>query len=240
MKNETFVFIDDIRQKKTTAAGAHHKVVKTGCKLPFEYKTRKELKSLMNSPIISSNPLPMKDFRKLSIEDQQRQLDLWKERYGASGQIFGLLTNTSQRTASRELLSKNLSFEATDNRGTDHKKKLAQTKLVCEAFYDRKEVIENRRPTEEEAQEVRPDLFEDVFDVEPEIEIPTPKVVEKSEIVEAKPTARVELANPSRFNFTIDGVFYSKEVQTLLYAVRTAVEANEDKAYKLTITLEEA
>lgn len=224
MKNETFVFMDDIRQKKTTATGAHHKVVKTGCKLPFEYKSRKELKNLMNSPIISTNPMPMKDFRELSLEDQQRQLDMWSERYGRSSYILAELLNAPQPSAARLLTKNNLNFKGSKSGSLKQKKEaFKQVKLICDAFYGR---VGN--PTEKLAE------------AEPVPEVSLPEVEEKFEIVEAKPTARVELANPSRFNFSVNGVFSSKEVQTLLYAIRTASETNEEKNYKLTITLEEA
>ena len=224
MKNETFVFMDDIRQKKTTATGAHHKVVKTGCKLPFEYKTRKELKNLMNSPIVSSNPMPMKDFRELSLEDQQRQLDMWGERYGRSSYILAELLNAPQPSASRLLTKNNLNFKGSKSGNLKQKREaFKQVKLLCDAFYGR---VGN--PAEKPAE------------AEPVLEVSLPEVEGKFEMVEAKPTARVELANPSRFNFSVNGVFSSKEVQTLLYAIRTASETNEEKNYKLTITLEEA
>lgn len=224
MENETFVFIDDIRQKKATATGAHHKVVKTGCKLPFEYKSRKELKNLMNSPIISSNPMPMKNFRELSLEDQQRQLDMWGERYGRSSYILAELLNAPQPSAARLLTKNNLNFKGSKSGDLKQKREaFKQVKLLCDAFYGR---VGN--PAEKPAE------------AEPIPEVSLPEVEEKFEMVEEKPTAPAELANPSRFNFSIDGVFSSEEAQTLLYAVRTAVEVNKDKTYKLTITLEEA
>lgn len=221
MKNETFVFLDDIRQKKTTATGYHHRVTKKGCKLPYEYLNRKELKNLMNTPVLSSNPMPFSDFSKLDAENQQKQLNLWADAYYPSAHIFAMLVDMPVSSANRYLLKNNLDFQGTRGQGVSEecRKIKAKVKFMTDLFY-------GKAGTPAKVEEETPEIV--------------PEVVKKNELTVEIPTAREELANPSRFNFSVDGVFSSKEVQTLLYAIRTASETNKEKNYKLTITLVEA
>lgn len=223
MKNETFCFIDDIRQKKITATGAHHKVVKTGCKLPFEYKTRKELKNLMNSPVISSNPMPYKLFKTLSLEEQQRQLDMWAERYGKSTHILALLLNISQSSASRYTSNKKLDFKGSKSGDNKAKSKMfKQTQLVCDAFYGR------AGTPSEEPKAIKfnePSVSEE------------PPVYNSDETVPEIPT--VTLANPSRFSFSVSGTFTSAETETLLQTLWNASQLNPDGMYYLSVSFAE-
>lgn len=228
MQNETFCFIDDIRQKKTTATGAHHKVIKTGCKLPHEYLKRKELKQLMNTPIISTNPMSLSDFRKLSHEDQQRQLDMWGDRYGRSSYILSILLDTSQGTAHRLLSENGLNFMGTKNGSVKDKLEAKrQTKLVCDTFYGRAGT-----PTPEPVEEPMP---EPIAEETPKDDLSAVAVWEESK---EQPTE--ELANPSRFNFSIAGVFTSDEMEILLRSLRSASQIDPDGKYELTLTMTEA
>lgn len=223
MQNETFCFIDDIRQKKTAATGAHHKVLKTGCKLPFEYKSRKELKKLMENPVLSTNPMPYAQFKKLTVEEQQRQLDMWGERYGKSSEIFSLLVNLPRSTANLALRKSGLDFKGEKGKNTKaHSVNLKQLKTLCDTFCGRAG-IEIKTP------EI----------VEP-VEEPAEEVVEKIVLPAEENACDERLANHSRLNFTIEGTFTSDEMEVLLRSLRNASQIDPDGSYKVSIKFTEA
>ncbi len=220
MKNETFVFLDDIRQKKTTATGYHHRVTKKGCKLPYEYLNRKELKNLMNTPILSSNPMPFADFSKLDAENQQKQLNLWADAYYPSGHIFAMLVDMPVSSANRYLAKNNLDFRGKRGRGVSEECKKIKTKVkfITDLFY-------GKTGTPAKVEEETPEIV--------------PEVVEKNDLPVEIPTAREELANPSRINFKVDGVFSSDELEIVFRSLRNASQTDPDRNYKISVTLTE-
>ena len=220
MKNETFVFLDDIRQKKTTATGYHHRVTKKGCKLPYEYLNRKELKNLMNTPILSSNPMPFSDFSKLDAENQQKQLNLWADAYYPSAHIFAMLVDMPVSSANRYLLKNNLDFQGTRGQGMSEecRKIKAKVKFMTDLFY-------GKTGTPAKVEEETPEIV--------------PEVVEKNDLPVEIPTAREELANPSRINFKVDGVFSSDELELVFRSLRNASQIDPDRKYKISVTLVE-
>lgn len=218
MKNETFVFLDDIRQKKTTATGYHHRINKKGCKLPYEYLNRKELKNLMNTPVISSNPMPFEDFRKLDHESQQKQLNLWGETFYPSATVFGLLVDISHSTANRYIRLNNLDFKGKKGNDPAEREIKERVKFITDLFYGR-----TGTPTETPKET-------------PEI---VPEVVEKTEVPLEISTPCEELANPSRIEFKVNGVFSSDELETVFRSLRNASQISPDGNYKISVTLTE-
>lgn len=220
MKNETFVFLDDIRQKKTTATGYHHRVTKKGCKLPYEYLNRKELKNLMNTPVLSSNPMPFSDFSKLDAENQQKQLNLWADAYYPSAHIFAMLVDMPVSSANRYLLKNNLDFRGTRAQSVSEecRKIKAKVKFMTDLFY-------GKTGTPAKVEEETPEIV--------------PEVVKKNELTVEIPTAREELANPSRINFKVDGIFSSDELELVFRSLRNASQIDPDRKYKISVTLTE-
>ena len=228
MKNETFCFIDDIRQKKTTATGYHHRVTKKGCKLPYEYLNRKELKNLMNTPILSSNPMPFSDFSKLDAENQQKQLNLWADAYYPSAHIFAMLVDMPVSSANRYLVKNNLVFQGTRGQGVSEECRKIKTKVkfMTDLFYGK---TGTPAKVEEETPEIIPEVVPETV----------PEVVEKNDLPVETPTTREELANPSRINFKVDGVFSSDELEIVFRSLRNASQIDPDRNYKISVTLVE-
>lgn len=224
MENETFCFIDDIRQKKVAATGAHHKVVKNGCKLPFEYKTRKELKNLMNSPIISTNPMPYKAFKSLPHDEQQHQLDLWGEHFGKSLVILGHLLDVPKPTIATYLRTNKLDFKGVAGNPAKQQDAIKKAKFVSDMFYGR---IGTPSHVEE------PEINEPGEELTPEI---IPEHIDNTNEPETPPEP---LAKASRFCMNASGIFTSDELEILLRSLRNASQVNPDGRYQFSVTLTE-
>ena len=78
MTDERYTFVDDVREKKRTARGYYNKVRKGGrMKLPYDYLTAKEKKSLNGEVTTYSmnERIPWKQFKFMPVDIQREYID---------------------------------------------------------------------------------------------------------------------------------------------------------------------
>lgn len=100
MKDETFTFIETVKERADPARSAFKKGKHKGCILPHENLTRKELNK-MNGEINTINlnkPMKWAEFKALDNDIQQRYIKRLRDLYNASvdalAGMFGLYPNT--------------------------------------------------------------------------------------------------------------------------------------------------
>jgi len=100
MKDETFTFIETVKERADPARSAFKKGKHKGCMLPHENLTRKELNK-MNGEVNTINlnkPMKWAEFKALDADIQQRYIkrlrDLYNVSVDALAGMFGLYPNT--------------------------------------------------------------------------------------------------------------------------------------------------
>lgn len=100
MKDETFTFIETVKERADPARSAFKKGKHKGCMLPHENLTRKELNK-MNGEINTINlnkPMKWAEFKALDADIQQRYIKRLRDLYNVSADalagMFGLYPNT--------------------------------------------------------------------------------------------------------------------------------------------------
>lgn len=96
-------FYQDCADKKRAAYGIHNKnrAGKGVVRLPSDYLSKKELKELMNSAVLTEDlslPMPLASFRKLSAANKRTQLEIWGNVYGHTATVIGAVLGTCHST----------------------------------------------------------------------------------------------------------------------------------------------
>ena len=106
MRDEEFVFMSDVREKKRTASGAFHKRTHAGkggaIKFPSDYLSRKELKA-MSGEVKSyniNNPMTWKEFKALPDDIKIVYIKLLREKFDAPDKQIAKMLGTHQQTFS--------------------------------------------------------------------------------------------------------------------------------------------
>lgn len=93
------VFLEEVREKKRTASGVHHKTGKRGyvgtMRFPSDIMSRKEkMKHRRGSKVMTTNMydeiLKLEDFNKLEIQDQKNRMIHWRATYQTKEIIKGM------------------------------------------------------------------------------------------------------------------------------------------------------
>lgn len=106
MTDEKFTFIEDLREKKKTATGAHHKRTHCGkggaVRFPSDYKTAKELRA-MNGEVKSyklNDPMSWKEFKVMPNDIKIAYIKALRQRYNVSDTKIAEMMCVSQHTLS--------------------------------------------------------------------------------------------------------------------------------------------
>ena len=106
MTDEKFTFIKDLREKKRTATGAHHKRTHCGkggaVRFPSDYKTAKELRA-MNGEVKSyklNDPMSWKEFKVMPNDIKIAYIKALRKRYNVSDTKIAEMMCVSQHTLS--------------------------------------------------------------------------------------------------------------------------------------------
>lgn len=109
MKDETYLFISDCRDKKNTARSARNKRTHNGkggrVKFPSDYMTKKELKA-MNGEVRSyrlNEPMSWKEFKAMPDDIKVTYIKPLREKYGVSDTNIGKMMGVSQCPMQREI-----------------------------------------------------------------------------------------------------------------------------------------
>lgn len=109
MKDETYVFIQDVREKKITARSARntrtHNGKRGAVKLPSDYMTKKELNA-MNGEVQSyrlNSPMTFVEFKSLPDDLKVMYIKLIRNRFHAPDKAIGKMLGVSQKTISLHL-----------------------------------------------------------------------------------------------------------------------------------------
>jgi hypothetical protein len=109
MKDETYLFISDCRDKKNTARSARNKRTHNGkggrVKFPSDYMTKKELNA-MNGEVRSyrlNEPMSWKEFKAMPDDIKVTYIKLLREKYGVSDTNIGKMMGASQAPMQREV-----------------------------------------------------------------------------------------------------------------------------------------
>lgn len=217
MNDIAYEFMQDVREKKKNSYGAHHKPRKSGCKLPFEYRSKKEIMNMNSEVKDYSKPIPFEEFKKLSHEEQVKQLDIWNDVYGASFGNLALLLDSTPGKMKNFFNKKGFVPYGNCRVGCnkemrDKKKKLEK---VCLDYYGHGN---DKKKTEKKIENNEPLGPEDVS-----LDLVKP------------------LVSGSRFNFSIDGEFTGSEVEKFLQGIVfvAGIQYPVKKKYKLVLNFEE-
>lgn len=106
MTDEKFTFIEDLREKKKTATGAHHKRTHCGkggaVRFPSDYKTAEELRA-MNGEVKSyklNDPMSWKEFKAMPDDIKIAYIKALRKRYNVSDTKIAEMMCVSQHTLS--------------------------------------------------------------------------------------------------------------------------------------------
>lgn len=109
MTDEKFCFVSDLREKKKTATGAHHKRTHCGkggaVKFPSDYLTKKELKNMSGEvqAYKLNDPMKWDEFKAMPGDLQVSYVKLLRERFDAPDRNIGEMMGVSKDTISRYL-----------------------------------------------------------------------------------------------------------------------------------------
>ena len=109
MKDETYLFISDCRDKKNTARSARNKRTHNGkggrVKFPSDYMTKKELKA-MNGEVRSyrlNQPMSWSEFKAMPDDIKVTYIKLLREKYGVPDCRIGEMMGINKITMSKEI-----------------------------------------------------------------------------------------------------------------------------------------
>lgn len=102
MTDEKFTFIEDLREKKRTATGAHHKRTHCGkggaVRFPSDYKTAKELRA-MNGEVKSyklNDPMSWGEFKAMPDDIKRTYITALRKKYNVSDTNIAKMMGTDQ------------------------------------------------------------------------------------------------------------------------------------------------
>ena len=102
MTDEKFAFIEDVREKKRTATGAHHKRTHCGkggaIRFPSDFKTKKELKA-MNGEVKSyklNDPVSWAEFKAMPDDIKRTYITALRKKYNVSDKKIAEMLGVEQ------------------------------------------------------------------------------------------------------------------------------------------------
>ena len=102
MTDEKFTFIEDVREKKKTATGAHHKRTHCGkggaVRFPSDFKTKKELNA-MNGEVKSyklNDPMSWAEFKAMPDDIKRTYITALRKKYNVSDTNIAKMLGTDQ------------------------------------------------------------------------------------------------------------------------------------------------
>lgn len=114
MKDEEYVFVSDVRDKKTTARSARNQRTHNGrrgrVKLPSDFLTKKELKA-MNGEVKSyrlNDPMPWKEFKSMPDDLKVTYVKLIRQRYNPYDASIAEMMGVHKVTFANEMKRLNL------------------------------------------------------------------------------------------------------------------------------------
>ena len=115
MTDEKFTFIEDLRDKKRTATGAHHKRTHCGkggaIRFPSDFKTKKE-REAMNGEVKSyklNDPMGWEEFKAMPDDVQKLYITALREKYNVSDTNIFKMMGINQTSGSRYLRTRGMS-----------------------------------------------------------------------------------------------------------------------------------
>lgn len=109
MTDEKYTFISDVREKKRTAAGAHHKRTHCGkggaVKFPSDYMTKKEIDA-MNGEVKSyklNDPMTWAEFKAMPDDLKIDYIKALRSKFNVSDMNIGVMLGCTQVTISKEV-----------------------------------------------------------------------------------------------------------------------------------------
>ncbi len=171
MKDETYLFISDCREKKNTAQSARNKRTHNGkggrVKFPSDYMTKKELNA-MNGEVRSyrlNEPMSWQEFKAMPDDIKVTYIKLLREKYGVSDTNIGKMMGVSQTPMQREVARLGISLgKGKFQRKFDKEGWLAWCNGVPTTAVETEEVI--YEPVAEPVEEVVEETIEEPFIVE--------------------------------------------------------------------------
>ena len=104
MTDEKYTFIEDVREKKKTATGAHHKRTHCGkggaIRFPSDFKTKKELKA-MNGEVKSyklNDPMSWAEFKAMPDDIKAAYITALRKKYNVSDTHIAKMLGVGQST----------------------------------------------------------------------------------------------------------------------------------------------
>ena len=102
MTDEKYTFIEDVREKKKTATGAHHKRTHCGkggaIRFPSDFKTKKELKA-MNGEVKSyklNDPMSWAEFKAMPDDIKRNYITALRKKYNVSDKKIAEMLGVEQ------------------------------------------------------------------------------------------------------------------------------------------------
>lgn len=195
MTDEKFTFIEDVREKKRTATGAHHRRTHCGkggaIRFPSDFKTKKELRA-MNGEVKSyklNDPMSWAEFKAMPDDIKRAYITALRKRYNVSDRKIADMMGTEQVNLSRAarllgIKSSRKSKEAWDEDGWCAWVNGVQVE-------DKEEVAETVRETEESMAEFRAEQDRIAEEVKRKVEVALEKcdesVLKPAEKCDCKP-----------------------------------------------------
>ena len=109
MKDETYLFVQDVREKKSTARSARYKRTHNGksgrVKLPSDYMTKKELMK-MNGEVKSyrlNEPMPWKEFKAMPDDIKITYVKLLREKFNCFDSAIAEMMGINKVSFSQEI-----------------------------------------------------------------------------------------------------------------------------------------
>ena len=109
MKDEKYLYISDVRDKKITARSARHKRTHNGrggsVKLPSDYMTQKEIKAMSGEckSYKLNKPMNWKEFKAMPDDIKISYIKLIREKFGATDSAIANMMNVNNCSFSQEM-----------------------------------------------------------------------------------------------------------------------------------------
>lgn len=109
MKDEKYLYISDVRDKKITARSARHKRTHNGrggsVKLPSDYMTQKEIKAMSGEckSYKLNKPMNWKEFKAMPDDIKISYIKLIREKFGATDSAIANMMNVNKCSFSQEM-----------------------------------------------------------------------------------------------------------------------------------------
>ena len=109
MKDEKYIYLSDVRDKKVTARSARHKRTHNGkggsVKLPSDYMTQKEIKAMSGEckTYKLNSPMTWREFKGMPDDIKITYIKLIREKFGATDSAIGKMMRTNSCSFSQEM-----------------------------------------------------------------------------------------------------------------------------------------